>query len=65
MKEIFLINAHADFMTAILKGTNLKMWDMVVCEVISSSRMRFRSQDYKLRRTVKSQEYIMTFKKVK
>ena len=58
----FLVNMHADFMTAILKGTNLKMWDIVISEVISQ-KLRFRKEDYKLRRTVKCHEYIMTFKK--
>ena len=60
----YLVNMHADFMTAILKGTNLKMWDMVVSEVISQSLM-FRKKSYEARRTVKCHEYIMTFKKVK
>ena len=59
----FLINMHADFITAVLKGTNLKMWDMVVSEVISQS-LRFRKREYENRRTVKCHEYIMTFKKM-
>lgn len=58
----YLVNMHSDFMTAILKGTNLKMWDMVVSEVISQS-LRFRKKSYEARRTVKCHEYIMTFKK--
>lgn len=58
-----LVNMHADFMTAVLKGTGLVMWDMVI-SVIMAQTMRFRSRDYKLRRTVKCHEYIMTFKKI-
>jgi len=61
-KDSYLVNMHADFMTAILKGTNLKMWDMVVSEVVSQA-LRFRKHDYEKRRTVKCHEYIMTFKK--
>ena len=61
-KDSYLVNMHADFMSAILKGTNLKMWDMVVAEVISQS-LRFRKKAYEARRTVKCHEYIMTFKK--
>jgi len=61
-KDSYLINMHADFMAAVLKGTNLKMWDMVVSEVISQA-LRFRKHDYEKRRTVKCHEYIMTFKK--
>ena len=59
----YLVNMHADFMTAVLKGTGLVLWDMVVSEVISQS-LRLRKKSYKARRTVKCHEYIMTFKKV-
>jgi len=58
----FLVNMHADFIAAILQGTNLKMWDIVVSEVISQA-LRFRKKAYENRRTVKCHEYIMTFKK--
>ena len=59
----YLINMHGDFVGAILGGTGLRMWDIVVSEVISQS-LRFRKKSYKARRTVKCHEYIMTFKKV-
>jgi len=58
----YLVNMHSDFMTAVLKGTGLRMWDMVVSEVISQP-LRFRKKAYQARRTVKCHEYIMTFKK--
>ena len=58
----YLVNMHADFMGAILKGTNLKMWDMAIAEVVSQA-LRFRKKAYNNKRTVKCHEYIMTFKK--
>jgi len=61
-KDSYLINMHSDFMIAILTGTNLKMWDMVVSEVISQA-LRFRKKAYENRRTVKCHDYIMTFRK--
>lgn len=61
-KDGHLVNMHSDFMAAILNGTNLKMWDMVISEVISQA-LRFRKKAYENRRTVKCHEYIMTFKK--
>jgi predicted RNA methylase len=61
-EKSYLVNMHSDFLQAVSKNTGLKMWDMVVSEVISQS-LRFRKKSYQTRRTVKCHEYIMTFKK--
>ena len=39
-----------------------KLWDFVVAEVLSQ-KIRLRKKDYKIKRTVKCHEYIITFKK--
>jgi predicted RNA methylase len=61
-KDGYLVPMHSHFIDSILKKSGLKLHDFVVSEVISQ-RLSFRKEDFKLRRTVKCHEYVITFKK--
>lgn len=58
----FLKSMHADFTSAVLRGSNLRLHDIVVAEVISQS-LRHRKKAFERRRTVKCHEYVLTFVK--